>query len=116
MSEDSTLFFEGVKTKYLGLGGDLKALTGLTKAELIDLIQIHAFLELVKNLDLNNFDFKDIENDLLKLKISEKRKGREEILKIGQHTRLENVLQYMAKKKTPFADEGLQEEKEEKED
>jgi hypothetical protein len=96
---DAGVLHEVYKVKYLGRRGDLFALSDLNKSEIVEFMRLKAFAELA-----DDEEIAALCNELISfyalLKISHKREGRKELLRIGEKARSNIIQNIISRRRT----------------
>jgi hypothetical protein len=96
---DTGVLHEVYKVKYLGRRGDLFAVSDLNKSEIVEFLKLKAFAELADDDEISALC-----NELISfyalLKISHKREGRKELLRVGEKARSNIIQNIISRRRT----------------
>jgi len=96
---DAGVLHEVYKVKYLSRRGDLFAVSDLNKSEIVEFLKLKAFAELADDDEISALC-----NELISfyalLKISYKREGRKELLRVGEKARSNIIQNIISRRRT----------------
>jgi hypothetical protein len=96
---DVGVMHEVYKVKYLARKGDIFAVSDLNKSEIVEFMRLKAFAELADDDEITALC-----NELISfyalLKISHKREGRKELLKVGEKARSNIIQNIISRRRT----------------